>query len=267
MVIENNDTELYNEFLVRMCRRVGFFSKKFSSAVSCVSVPLSFFQKDDMEKVDHMMLLFLACRTDPKGVDTSTVTNDIPESGSVVESSNDTAIGGGIDIDEDGFPEETDCDDWDPAIHPNAEEIFDYIDNNCDGVIDFDGIFRGTIALSAVAIYEGNPYSFAQNCDVVLERDRGFADVMTTCLIDLTQENADILLGEELFCEAESTALHDSQWQTQAVVYSSSGWDTDASLQAMWSPLSEDQGEEVTIQVELQSFSLNLEMLGTLKRE
>ena len=220
-----------------------------------------------MAKVDHMMFFLLACRTEPTIVDTSAVANDIPEPESIAEPSGDTAGAGGQDIDEDGFPEETDCDDWDPAIHPNAEEVFDYIDNNCDGVIDFDGIFRGTIALSAVAIYEGDPYSFAQNCDVVLDRDRGFADIMTTCAIDLTQENADILLGEELFCEAESTALHDSQWQTQAIVRSSSGWDTDASLQAVWSPLSDDQGEEVTIDVQLQSFSLNLQMTGTLKRE
>ena len=213
------------------------------------------------------MLFLWACRTEPAIIDTSTVESDIPEPSSVVEPASDTANDRGQDIDEDGFPEETDCDDWDPAIHPNAEEIFDYIDNNCDGVIDFDGTFRGTIELGAVAIYEGNPYSFAQNCEVVLERDRGFADLMTTCLIDLSQENADILLGEEIFCEAESTALHDSQWQTQSVVRSSSGWDTDASLQAVWSPLAENQGEEVSIQVVLQSFSLDLEMSGTLKRE
>ncbi len=36
----------------------------------------------------------------------------------------------------DGFPACEDCDDRDDAIHPEAEEVPDGVDNDCDGRID-----------------------------------------------------------------------------------------------------------------------------------
>jgi hypothetical protein len=41
-----------------------------------------------------------------------------------------------IDEDGDGFSIEDDCDDSNPAVHPDAIEICDNIDNNCDATID-----------------------------------------------------------------------------------------------------------------------------------
>ncbi|MFH1466160.1 MAG: MopE-related protein [Pseudomonadota bacterium] len=43
-----------------------------------------------------------------------------------------------IDADADGFDEETDCDDADPAINPDARERCDGVDNDCDGIVDED---------------------------------------------------------------------------------------------------------------------------------
>ena len=40
------------------------------------------------------------------------------------------------DNDRDGFDSTVDCDDWSPTVNPNAEEICDAIDNNCNGEVD-----------------------------------------------------------------------------------------------------------------------------------
>lgn len=41
-----------------------------------------------------------------------------------------------LDQDNDGFIAQEDCNDQDAAIHPNATELCDEIDNDCDGLID-----------------------------------------------------------------------------------------------------------------------------------
>ena len=48
------------------------------------------------------------------------------------------------DNDGDGYTEDVDCDDGNAAVHPNAEEVCDGVDNNCDSVlledeVDIDG--------------------------------------------------------------------------------------------------------------------------------
>ena len=53
----------------------------------------------------------------------------------VIEEETETTL---ADIDQDGYDQATDCDDTNPIIHPNADELCDGIDNDCDGTIDED---------------------------------------------------------------------------------------------------------------------------------
>ena len=80
------------------------------------------------------------------------------------------------DVDGDGFNElEGDCNDSESSINPNAYEIRDGIDNNCDGEID-----EGYQGLSYPEDIDGNTYDFAiygnqywtlENAEMVTYRD------------------------------------------------------------------------------------------------
>ena len=62
------------------------------------------------------------------------------------------------DIDADGLsPEEGDCDDWNPDVYPEATELIDGVDNDCDGEVDED---------SLISDDDGDGYSEADgDCD------------------------------------------------------------------------------------------------------
>ncbi|MBN2798582.1 MAG: putative metal-binding motif-containing protein [Deltaproteobacteria bacterium] len=47
------------------------------------------------------------------------------------------------DLDGDGYTTLTDCDDGDPSVYPDADEVCDGLDNNCDGLVDDDAVDRG----------------------------------------------------------------------------------------------------------------------------
>ena len=49
-----------------------------------------------------------------------------------------------LDRDNDGYPETTDCNDFDAQINPAAIELCDGIDNNCNGQIDEGEAFDAT---------------------------------------------------------------------------------------------------------------------------
>ena len=45
-----------------------------------------------------------------------------------------------VDEDDDGYLADEDCDDSDPAVHPEADEWCDGLDTDCDGVVDNDAL-------------------------------------------------------------------------------------------------------------------------------
>jgi len=50
----------------------------------------------------------------------------------------------GIDADNDGWFADQDCDDDDPDVHPEADEVCNGIDDDCDDAVDVDALDAGT---------------------------------------------------------------------------------------------------------------------------
>ena len=68
-----------------------------------------------------------------------------------------------VDTDGDGYTSDVDCNDNDPAINPDATEICDGKDNNCDGAID-EGFSLNDYYYDADADGYGNPAVSIQAC-------------------------------------------------------------------------------------------------------
>jgi len=98
---------------------------------------------------------------------------DIPDTGD-----------GPADVDGDGFNVNDDCDDTEAAINPDADEICDGIDNNCDDVIDDD-------AIDLIEFYaDGDADGFGDSAtsETACEASDGFVEDATDC----DDTNADV---------------------------------------------------------------------------
>ena len=69
------------------------------------------------------------------------------------------------DVDGDGYPAEQDCDDDDPAVNPDADEVCDGIDNDCDGSVDQGAIDMGTWYADGDGDGYGDVSTTSEACD------------------------------------------------------------------------------------------------------
>ncbi len=122
-------------------------------------------------------------------------------------------FGGGegiTDHDGDGFGDSIDCDDGNPAVHPDAEERCDGIDNNCDESID------EAEAVNALTWYWdfdddgfGNP---EQETKLACDKPDYYAAVLGDC----NDANADIHPGADELCDGLDNDC-DDEFDEQAV--------------------------------------------------
>ena len=119
------------------------------------------------------LLILFACDGTEKNLDTS-------QQGNILE-----------DKDGDGFLSDEDCDDSDPARHPNASEICDGLDNNCDGQSD-----EGALSVFYADADDdgfGNPDITKEAC----ESGEGFVEFGNDC----DDANAQTYPGAEEICD------------------------------------------------------------------
>ncbi|MFZ6052810.1 putative metal-binding motif-containing protein [Halocola ammonii] len=96
-----------------------------------------------------------------------------------------------VDNDNDGFTNLEDCDDMNPAVNPEAEEIwYDGVDQNCDGLSDFDqdGDGEDSVEFGGLDCDDQNPESIDEAFIAYTDQDGdGFGspqDSIVTCTLE-----------------------------------------------------------------------------------
>ena len=170
------------------------------------------------------------------------------------------------DVDTDGYSDDVDCDDYNPAIFPGADELWNREDDDCDGYTDADGGYEGSVSMSAVAVYEGQPYSFSLSCPATLSRGGVQLAFSVVCTPDPADEMAQLLLGSNLTIQPKDTGIDGGAWSGAVTVYSEPGpggsaWDSSGSGSLDWTSFG-----HTAIGISFSSFSLDFGASGSLAR-
>ena len=100
------------------------------------------------------------------------------------------------DADGDGYVASEDCDDTNASIHPDAEELCDAIDNNCDDVIDTDAVD----ATPFFADTDGDTFGDASSEQLACDAPEGFVVDNTDC----DDTNAAVNPGAVEVCDGDN---------------------------------------------------------------
>ena len=123
-----------------------------------------------------LLIALLGCRNKDLGVDTSGIW---------------TVDSGALDLDGDGWPAGEDCDDEDPLVHPDANEVCNGLDDDCNDIVD-DAV--GDLwYLDADGDTFGDPLTEALSC----EGEGGQVADATDC----DDSRADVYPGAEELCD------------------------------------------------------------------
>ena len=104
-----------------------------------------------------------------------------------------------IDADGDGFSQDEDCDDTEPFINPDAVEICDGLDNNCDGLSD-EGVMDTFFEDS-----DGDGFGSSINLVQACESPAGFVTTSSDC----NDQNSSIYPGSNELCDGLDNNCND----------------------------------------------------------
>jgi len=172
------------------------------------------------------------------------------ETGEPIDTDSDTEVPV-VDDDGDGHAAEVDCDDANAAVHPDATEAFNGIDDDCDGRIDADGTFEGTHSVTANAVFEGTVHSFNLACPATVTRTGTTFDFTITCTTVPTDAMAQVLLGATVTVTPRRHDVTGATWSGSIDITSSNGWDTRGDGSLNWTTM-----ESVQLQTSDSNFSL-----------
>jgi hypothetical protein len=130
-----------------------------------------------------------------------------------------------VDADGDGSVEADDCNDNDANVNPDAEEICDGVDNNCDDEIDNDA----TDALTFYQDTDGDGFGNPEMMEAACEAAEGYVDNMDDCddsSGDINPDAAEVCDEMDNDCDGDvDDADEDVDLETGMMVYADT--DTD----------------------------------------
>ena len=160
------------------------------------------------------------------------------------------------DADADGFLNDVDCDDYNPATYPGAPEEWDLKDNDCDGRIDGNGAYEGTANVLLSVVYEGQLRQWRPPCSGTLVRQTTQVQINLQCsTTELDDPLATTILGEVVTVKQVDNVVSGPAWGGEILVSSTADWETDGSASLVWATFARSVGE-------VQASAANLQLTG-----